>query len=247
MTNSSLLGRRVLIVGASSGIGAALAKAVVADGGDVAISGRRADRLASLVDDMGRGHAVPGDASIPEDAQRVAEEAVAAMGGLDLAVYVAGYGVLQPLTETDPELWGEVFKVNVIGANLAAAATLNYLGRTGLMAFISSRTVEDGNAFFGSYSATKAALDQCIRIWRAEHPDRRFMRVVMGNTYPTEFAEHMRPEFLGAALEAWEAQGIPGGIMDVDDVASALSSSFAVALDHPEIDSSELKFDARPE
>ena len=70
---------------------------------------------------------------------------------------------------------------------------------------------------------------------------------VMGNTYPTEFSEHMRPEFLGGALEAWKAQGIPGGIMDVDDGATALCSSFSVALNHPEIDSSELKFDARPE
>ena len=137
--------------------------------------------------------------------------------------------------------------VNVVGANLVAAAALNHLDRTGLMAFISSRTVEDGNAFFASYSATKAALDQCIRIWRAEHPDRRFMRVVMGNTYPTEFSEHMRPECLGVALVALKAQCIPGGIMDVDDLATALSSSFAVALRHPEIDSSELKFDARPE
>ncbi|MEE2769176.1 MAG: SDR family oxidoreductase [Actinomycetota bacterium] len=247
MTDPNLLGRRVLVIGASSGIGAALARAVVTAGGDVAISGRRTDRLVSLVDEMGRGHALPGDATIPEDAQRVADEAAVAMGGLDLAVYVAGYGVLQPLAETDPEVWGEVFKVNVVGANLAAAAALTHLSRTGLMAFISSRTVEDGNAFFGSYSATKAALDQCIRIWRTEHPDRRFMRVVMGNTYPTEFSEHMRPEFLGGALEAWKAQGIPGGIMDVDDVATALCSSFSVALNHPEIDSSELKFDARPE
>ena len=60
-------------------------------------------------------------------------------------------------------MWGEVFKVNVVGANLVAAAALTHLDRDGLMAFISSRTVEDGNAFFASYSATKAALDQCIR------------------------------------------------------------------------------------
>lgn len=246
MIDSSLLGRRVLVVGASSGIGAALAKAVVAAGGDVAISGRRAERLVSLVAEMGQGHALPGNSTIPEDAQRVAKEAVAAMGGLDLAVYVAGYGVLQPLTETDPEVWSEVFKVNVVGANLAAAAALDHLDATGLMAFISSRTVQDGNAFLGPYSATKAALDQCIRIWRVEHPDRRFMRVIMGNTYPTEFADHMRPEALGAALETWTAQGITGGVMDVDDVATALANSFAVALDHPEIDSSELKFDAPP-
>ena len=67
----------------------------------------------------------------------------------------------------------------------------------------------------------------------------------MGNTAPTEFADHMRPERLGEALEAWQRRAIPGGMMDVDDVGRALAETFAVALDHPEIDTSEIKFDAR--
>ena len=109
MNDTPLSGRRVLVVGASSGIGAALAKAVVSAGGDVAVSARRSDRLDSVVVKMGRGHAVPGDTTIPAEARRVANEAVAAMGGLDLMVYVAGYGVLQPLVDTDPVVWTDVF------------------------------------------------------------------------------------------------------------------------------------------
>ena len=92
---------------------------------------------------------------------------------------------------------------------------------------------------------SKAALDQCIRAWRVEHPDRRFVRVVMGNCQPTEFGEHMGDELLGEAITRWAEQAIPGGLMHVDDVGRALASSLAVALDHPEIDSSELKLDAR--
>lgn len=238
-------GRRVLVVGASSGIGAAVARAVAARGGSVTVSARRRERLEALVDEMGAGHAAPGDATVPADARRVAAAAGKAMGGLDLMVYVAGYGVLQPLDKTDPDTWADVFRVNVAGANLAAAAALDHMDRTGLTAFVSSRTVEDANALFGSYSATKAALDQCIRVWRAEHPDRRFMRVVMGNTAPTEFSDHMNVELLGEALEAWERQAVPGGMMHVDDVGAALAEAFAVALDHPEIDFPELKLDAR--
>ena len=115
------------------------------------------------------------------------------------------------------------------------------------MAFISSRTVEDNNAFFAPYSATKAALDQCIRAWRAEHPDRRFIRVVMGNAQPTEFANHMGDmEILGRALPRWIEQGINvGHMMETTDVGRALADAFAVALNHPAVDSSELKFDAR--
>jgi len=55
----------------------------------------------------------------------------------------------------------------------------------------------------------------------------------------------MRPELLGSALETWERQAIPGGLMDVDDVATALARALGLALDHPEVDSPELKFDAR--
>ena len=237
----------MLVVGASSGIGAALARAVAAGGGQVAGSARRSDRLEELVAQMGTGYAVPGDATDPDDARRVADAAATALGGLDLMVYVAGYGVLQPLVETDPDTWTDVFRVNVVGANLAAAAALDHLGPDGIAAFVSSRTVDDANPMFATYSATKAALDQCIRVWRHEHPDRRFVRIVMGNTAPTEFADHMRPERLGEALEAWQGLGIPGGMMDVDDVGRALAEALAVALDHPGIDSSEIRFDARPD
>ena len=237
----------MLVVGASSGIGAALARAVAAGGGQVAVSARRSDRLEELVAQMGTGYAVPGAATDPAAAPRVADAAAAALGGLDLMVYVAGYGVLQPLVETDPDTWTDVFRVNVVGANLAAAAALDHLGPDGIAAFVSSRTVDDANPMFATYSATKAALDQCIRVWRHEHPDRRFVRIVMGNTAPTEFADHMRPERLGEALEAWQGLGIPGGMMDVDDVGRALAEALAVALDHPGIDSSEIRFDARPD
>ena len=237
----------MLVVGASSGIGAALARAVAAGGGQVAVSARRSDRLEELVAQMGTDYAVPGDATDPDDARRVADAAATALGGLDLMVYVAGYGVLQPLVETDPDTWTDVFRVNVVGANLAAAAALDHLGPDGIAAFVSSRTVDDANPMFATYSATKAALDQCIRVWRHEHPDRRFVRIVMGNTAPTEFADHMRPERLGEALEAWQGLGIPGGMMDVDDVGRALAEALAVALDHPGIDSSEIRFDARPD
>jgi NAD(P)-dependent dehydrogenase (short-subunit alcohol dehydrogenase family) len=245
-TGDVLAGRRVLVVGASSGLGASLARAVIGAGGDVTVSARRADRLDALVVDMGAGHAVAGDTTSPDDARRVADTAASVMGGLDAMVYMAGYGVLQRLRDTDPQVWADVFAVNVIGANLAAAAAVDHLGRDGVAMFVSSRTVIDASAMFASYSATKAALDQCIRVWRVEHPDRRFVRVVMGNAVPTEFSDHMGMDLLGEALEAWGRQAVPGGFMHVDDVGRSLASSLAVVLDHPGIDSSELQLDARP-
>ena len=241
----ALFDRRVLVIGASSGLGAAFARAASAEGADVTVSARRGDRLDQLVEQMGTGIAVAGDATIPEDAVRVARTAADAMGGIDLMFYVAGYGVLQPIGETDPDVWANVYRVNVLGANLAASAALGHMNRDGICAFMSSRTVGDANALFGSYSASKAALDQCIRTWRVEHPDRRFVRVVMGNSQPTEFANQMGVELLGDALEAWQEQAIPSAMTETDDVGMLLARSFAAVLSHPEIDSSELKIDAR--
>ena len=179
-TEGLLDGKKILIIGASSGLGAAFAKAAVSQGALVSVSARREDRLDELVAEMGSGFAVPGDATLPDDATRVAGLAAELMGCIDLMFYVAGYGVLQPIGETDPDVWTDVYRVNVLGANLAASAALDHMDRDGICAFMSSRTVDDANALFGSYSASKAALDQCIRTWRVEHPNRRFVRVVMG-------------------------------------------------------------------
>ena len=216
-------------------------------GASVTISARRQDQLNPLIADWDAGNAIAADATDPEAVRAMVAEAAEQMGGLDLVVYVAGFGFLQPLAETDPDGWVDVFRVNVVGANLVAGAALDHLDPDGIVAFISSRTVEDNNAFFAPYSATKAALDQCIRAWRAEHPDRRFIRVVMGNAQPTEFANHMGDmEILGRALPRWIEQGINvGHMMETTDVGRALVDAFAVALDRPAVDSSELKFDAR--
>ncbi len=236
----------MLVVGASSGIGAACARAAAAVGANVTVAARRAEQLGALVGELGSGHAVAGDASDVSDARRIADFAAERMGGIDLMVYAAGYGVVQRIEETDPDVWIDVYRVNVIGANLMAAAALPHMHPDGVSAFLSSRTVEDTNALFASYAASKAALDHCVRTWRVEHPERRFVRVVMGNCQPTGFADRMGSEgVITDALLAWERQALPGGLMQVDAVGRALVDALTVTLDHPEIDSSEIKFDPR--
>lgn len=246
-TTASIHGRRVLIVGASSGIGAAAARAARRAGAEIAISARRLDQLEALAEDIGGAVVLAGDASEPESAKAIVGSAAEALSGLDLVLYVAGFGVLQPLAECDPATWHSIYGVNVIGANLIAGEAIDHLGADGIMAFVSSRTVEDANGLFCAYAASKAALDLCIRTWRVEHPDRRFVRIVMGNCQPTEFSNHMDLDLIGDALTLWQKQGIPGGFMHVDDVGESLIETLAVSLDHPQIDSSEIKFDARPE
>ena len=114
--DNALTGRRVLIVGASAGIGAALGQATIQAGASVTISARRQDKLDSLVADWGAGNAIAADATAPGAVRAMVAAAAHQMGGLDLVVYVAGIGFLQPLAETDPDAWVDVFRVNVVGA-----------------------------------------------------------------------------------------------------------------------------------
>ena len=237
--------KRILVVGASSGIGAAFATAAAEAGAAVAVSARREDKLQSLVATVGSGLAVAGDASSAEDAERIVSEAAEFLGGLDLVLYAAGFGILQPVSEIDPDKWSEIYAVNVLGANMIAGHAVKHMSRDGVIAFVSSRTVDDNNAYFSSYSASKAAMDQCIETWRVERPQRRFVRVQMGNCVPTEFANHMGDDLIGPALDTWMKQGIPGGFMQVEEVGRAMVRALSVSLDFPEIDMPELKMDAR--
>ena len=91
-----------------------------------------------------------------------------------------------------PSSWVRLFRVNVVGAVVVTSACLQHLGPDAVCAYDgNSRTVGDANAYFAPYSVSKAALHQSIRAWRVAHPDRRFVRVVMGNREPTEFGLHM--------------------------------------------------------
>ena len=235
---------KLLVVGASSGIGWETARAAAAMGASVAVSARRAPRLQEFVDEFG-GVAVPGDATDHTHAARIVDDAAGALGGLDAVLYAAGRGTLAPLDETDPQDWAGDYAVNVIGANLICAAALPRLSTDGVMAFVSSRGPIDIHWGLASYTSSKAALDNSIKAWRVEHPERRFLRVVMGNTMPTEFADSYDPALVGAATDRWIAQGIDLSVMHVAELGDQLASALAMVLDQPGVDVPEIRFDAR--
>ena len=98
----------------------------------------------------------------------------------------------------------------------------------------------------GTYAASKAALDTAIHYWRHEHPDRRFSRIVIGATMPTDFGNNFTDvELLTEALERWAGTGIPMTAMETSDVGQHLAELMAVVLAHPEIDVPDLFLDAR--
>lgn len=238
-------GARVLVVGASSGIGRAFATHAVALGAQVCVTARRADRLEDLCRAAGGGHPVAGDVTDPADCERMVAAAADHLGGLDLVVYTAGYGHLGPLLDTAPDEWHRAFEVNVVGPMLVCRAALPRLSPDGIVSVVSSEAAGQNRWGLGAYAASKAALDTALRMLRHEHPERRVQRVVMGATMPTEFGDGFDMAVVTTALERWAASGVPLSTMETDDVGRQLAAALAVALAHPGVDVPDLTLQPR--
>ncbi len=234
MEEKAFEGRSAVVVGASAGIGRALALQAVGHGARVVVTGRRADRLASVVEEAGGGVAVAGDVRNPDDCRRMIQEAVEVLGGIDLLVYCAGVAPLRPLDQTTADDWGAVLETHVIGVHETIRAALPHLEPGAVVTVLSSETVGRPRLGLGAYGASKAALEETVRAWRTEHPRVRFTSVAVGGTFPTEFGDAFDPDLLPEVLANWTRHGLmTEELLDPDDVAGALLGVLGTALARP--------------
>lgn len=156
----SLDGRRVMITGASSGIGAATARALADAGARVALLARREGPLRELAAELD-GVVVPADvtdlAAVTVAADRAAEE----LGGLDGLVAAAGVARPGRLATADPGDWRTMVDVNVLGVVHSLRATIPHLVASEhadavLVSSMSGRRLQSPE--LGVYAATKAAV-----------------------------------------------------------------------------------------
>ena len=115
-----LTGKTALVTGASLGIGRAIAAELAANGVDVAICARTADRLEAAAKELtgnsgGRVVAVPGDMSKADDIGRVAAAAREALGSLDILINNAGSSPAGRLQDLDDETWQAAFELKFMG------------------------------------------------------------------------------------------------------------------------------------
>ena len=118
----------VLITGASSGIGAALAREFARQGADLVLLARRTDRLTALAAELERqgrrALALTGDVTVDGDLERAVAETRAKLGRLDVAVANAGFGVVGPVERLTLDDYRRQFETNVFGVLRTVHAAL---------------------------------------------------------------------------------------------------------------------------
>jgi NAD(P)-dependent dehydrogenase (short-subunit alcohol dehydrogenase family) len=156
-------GQVVWITGGGSGIGRALAREFARQGADVAVSGRRTDRLRETIVEIEalgrRGLAVTCDVRDDAAARAAVAAAVEHFGQLDVAVANAGMGVMGRFEQLTDAEWRRQFEVNVFGAINTARHALPELRKTaGRLALVGSVSAMMCAPRAAAYSASKFAL-----------------------------------------------------------------------------------------
>ncbi len=227
-----LQGRRVVVTGGSSGIGLAVARAVIRLGGEVCVVARREEPLAGAVVELGPERAW-GHACDVADPGRVAELASAVRsrwGRLDGLVNNAGIAPMGTLRETKPATWDRVFAVNVRGPYLLCRELLPLLeqGHDPAIVNVSSTLAERAIPGMAAYNASKAALNQLTRSLALEVAPVVRVNAVMPAVVDTPIHEGrgMTPEDV-AGMGALHPLGRIGRPEDVAEVVCFLLSEAA--------------------
>jgi NADP-dependent 3-hydroxy acid dehydrogenase YdfG len=213
--------RRIAVVtGASSGIGAATARKLAAEGFEVICAARRADRIQALAAEIG-GRAVACDVTVQTQV-----DALAAAVGDELAVLVnnAGGAIgLEPVAEADLDAWQQMYSVNVLGTERVTKALLPaIIAARGAIVFVTSTAAEaayEGGAGYCGVKSAERALAQSLRLELFDQPV-RITEISPGLVHTEEFS---LVRFHGdqAKADAFYA-GIPG-LLAAEDVAEAIS------------------------
>ena len=229
-----------LITGSSSGIGAATARRLAAEGAAVALVARRRDRLdelaAAIRADGGTALAVPADVTSQPQAATAVEQAVAGLGRLDILVNNAGVMLLGPALDAPIGEWDQMVALNVQGTLYITHAALPHLVRAAAepprrvadLVTISSTGGRVARPGSGVYNLTKFGAAGFSEALRQEMLSRRVrVSLVEPGTVDTELITHVREDI----REAAQSQTASIEPLRPDDIADAVA--YIVTRDRP--------------
>jgi short-subunit dehydrogenase len=169
-----LRGRRILLTGASSGIGRSLAEQLAAAGARLTLAARSADKLAELTATLSAHNpdilAVPTDITRPEDRQRVVDETLRRFGGLDILINNAGVGSFAHFAHCTEAILRQIMEVNFFAPIELIRLALPALrqGQQPAVVNVASMCGRRGMPAWPEYSASKFALCGMAEALRAE-------------------------------------------------------------------------------
>lgn len=204
MLVGELDGRRVLVTGASSGIGEGTARELAAAGARVACVARRRERIESLAEEIS-GFAVEADVADEVAVRRAVDEAAEALGGLDAVLNIAGVQLLAPFSDGRSDEWRTLLDVNVFGLCVVTHQALGYLREAGggdivNMSSIAGRRVtgSDGAVYSGTKFAVHA-ISEAIR--RELHGEGIRVMIISPGWVNTELGQNMADEEIRDQLQ----------------------------------------------
>jgi NADP-dependent 3-hydroxy acid dehydrogenase YdfG len=170
----SLSGKVALVTGASSGIGEGAALALAAAGATVAVSGRRKERLDSLVARIetagGKGLALPGDVAVEEQARKSVEDTVAAFGRIDILINSAGVNEHGGIESLPLEQWRRLIDINLMGTIYTSRIAFPIMKAQGAgdIVNISSTAGRRSGHLFAAYATSKFGVTGFTEAMRQE-------------------------------------------------------------------------------
>ncbi len=211
-----LSGKGALITGASGGIGAAIARALHANGADVALSGTRTERLEELAAELGgRCHVVPADLSDGSAVDALAATAAEALGSLDILINNAGLTRDNLAMRMKDDEWQAVLDVNLTAAFRLSRAVLRPMmkSRWGRIISVTSVVGATGNPGQVNYAASKAGLTGMTKALAQEVASRG----ITVNCVAPGFIETAMTEALSEAQKEAIMARIPAGRLGSPD------------------------------
>ena len=225
-------GTVALVTGASSGIGAATARALAAQGATVAVVARRADRLDELAGEIkaagGRTLAIVADVSDSAQAHSAVERTVNELERLDTVINNAGVMLLGPVESAPLQEWEQMIKVNELGVLYVSHAALPHLLEAAQTAprqvadvvNISSVAGRVARRDSGVYNLTKFGIGAFSESLRQEVTGRHVrVSLVEPGMVKTELLSHVRPEVREKVAQRY------GNIerLEADDIAEVIT------------------------
>jgi NAD(P)-dependent dehydrogenase (short-subunit alcohol dehydrogenase family) len=196
---SDLRGQRILISGASSGIGFETARRLVEGGAEVCLVARGLERLEKAVSEMGGGAwQVACDVADPDAVASLVAEVGSRWPAVDGLVNNAGIAPMAAVNDTSTEVWDQTFDINVRGPFLLCRelSPLLHAGNSPSVVNVSSTLAEKAIPGMAAYNASKAALNQLTRSLALEWAPSVRVNAVMPAVVdtPIHAARGMTPE-----------------------------------------------------